>query len=59
MKILVCGSRTFGDYKRLESILSNLVSSGGIISGGANGADKLAEVYAGSTTDDNVIHIWY
>ena len=45
MKIAVIGSRSFSDFKLLEKVLSthNITE---IISGGARGADSLAEQYA-------------
>lgn len=50
MKILVAGSRTFTDRTLLELELGKyLHRSPTIISGGAKGADTLAEAYAGST----------
>lgn len=45
MKTAVIGSRGFKDYKLLERTLSGFQISE-IISGGAIGADKLAELYA-------------
>jgi len=47
MKIGVVGSRTFDDYKLLTDTLESLVDDiEVIVSGGANGADKLAAKYA-------------
>jgi hypothetical protein len=46
MKVLVCGSRYFNDYDRLEAVLSNISGISEIIHGGANGADLLGERYA-------------
>jgi predicted Rossmann fold nucleotide-binding protein DprA/Smf involved in DNA uptake len=49
MSLSVVGTRTFDDYELLKKTLSNLDiidSVKEIISGGAKGADKLAEVYA-------------
>ena len=47
MKIGVVGSRTFDDYKLLTDTLEALVDNiEVIVSGGANGADKLAAKYA-------------
>ena len=46
MKIAVIGSRGFEDYIRLEEVLNELNQIECIISGGAKGADRLAEVYA-------------
>lgn len=45
MKIAVVGSRSFTDYSKLVNVL-NGVSPSLIISGGADGADQLAERYA-------------
>jgi len=49
MNLAVVGSRTFNDYHILKSTLDPLVESFGIttiVSGGAKGADTLAEKYA-------------
>lgn len=49
MKVLVVGSRNFNDYSLLKSTLDNLLVNATnieIISGGARGADTLAEKYA-------------
>jgi hypothetical protein len=45
MKIAVIGSRNFNDYNRLKRIL-DLYPISTIVSGGASGADSLAEKYA-------------
>jgi len=45
MKVAVVGSRSFRDYELMKYKLSNL-SIAEIVSGGAMGADKLAERYA-------------
>jgi hypothetical protein len=49
MNVIIAGSRTFNDYpllkKKLDSILKNQKDIT-IISGTANGADKLGEIYA-------------
>ena len=45
MKVAIVGSRTFNDYTLLNSILDK-IDINLIISGGARGADKLAERYA-------------
>lgn len=45
MRVAVVGSRTFGDYKLMCEVLDNMNISE-IVSGGARGADKLAERYA-------------
>jgi predicted Rossmann fold nucleotide-binding protein DprA/Smf involved in DNA uptake len=44
--IAVIGSRNFSDYKLLESTLAVLPEITKIVSGGAKGADSLAEIYA-------------
>ena len=46
MKIAVIGSRDFTNYQLLKKHLNNYQSIDTIISGGAKGADKLAEKYA-------------
>ena len=47
MKLAVVGSRTFDDYKKLERHLDGLDGPITlIVSGGARGADSLAERYA-------------
>ena len=47
MKTAIVGTRTADDYEALKSILENLIPKPTeIISGGASGADKLAERYA-------------
>jgi hypothetical protein len=47
MKIAVIGSRTFSDYSLLKNTLNDFTNPiDEIISGGAEGADKLAEIYA-------------
>jgi hypothetical protein len=45
MKVAVIGSRSFNDYQKLKDTLSKLDITL-IVSGGANGADKLGEQYA-------------
>ena len=48
MKIAVVGSRTFSDYTHMCDVLAPLCPPGTIIvSGGASGADRLAERFAG------------
>jgi hypothetical protein len=54
MKIVVAGSRNFDDYQRLKSVLNELIGDTQkenieIVSGTANGADKLGEKYASET----------
>lgn len=49
MKLLIAGSRTFDDYPYLKWVIDPLIIEHKIteiISGGAKGADKLAEKYA-------------
>ena len=51
MRVLVCGSRHLKDYKVLKETLDELMPLPGfldyfIISGGARGADSMAEDYA-------------
>lgn len=48
MKVAVIGSRGFSDYSKLEKDLERLEGVQLIISGGAKGADQLAEKYAES-----------
>ena len=48
-KIAVVGSRDFDDYTLFESVMDDFLRDKGqvlFVSGGANGADKLAEEYA-------------
>lgn len=46
MNIAVVGSRNFRDYTFLSKILSKVSNITSIVSGGADGADSLAEQYA-------------
>lgn len=51
MNIAVIGSRTFDNYRKMELFLDSLIRERGftditIVSGGARGADTLAEKYA-------------
>lgn len=51
MKLAIVGSRTFTNYAYLEEAIYTLVMSSGfviteIVSGGARGADSLAETFA-------------
>jgi len=46
MKTAVIGSRTFIDYEKLVSCLEKIHDISEIITGGAKGADTLAEKYA-------------
>ena len=46
-KVIIAGSRSFNDYTLLKETLDNLLNKPFIIvSGGAKGADTLAELYA-------------
>lgn len=45
MKLGVIGSRDFNDYDLLKLKLDNITDLTEIVSGGATGADKLAEFY--------------
>lgn len=47
MKIAVIGSRSFDDYPKMKKVLDSLKDKiTGIVSGGAKGADSLAEKWA-------------
>lgn len=49
MKVIIAGGRDFDDYEVLSSYCDQVLSSVGkveIVSGGARGADRLAEIYA-------------
>jgi hypothetical protein len=49
MRVLVCGGRQFGDRDMLRAALDRLSKDRGfslVISGGARGADTLAEEWA-------------
>jgi hypothetical protein len=56
MKLAVVGSRNFKDYKLLKTKLDELENIELIISGGANGADSLAEKYADEKGIKKSIH---
>jgi hypothetical protein len=43
MKIVVCGSRSWSDYGAIHARLAQLAAGSVVISGGAPGADRLAE----------------
>lgn len=46
-KVIIAGSRTFNDYELLKSVCNKLIHERiEIVSGTANGADKLGERYA-------------
>ena len=53
-KVAVIGSRTFNDYFRLKEKLDQF-DIGLIVSGGAKGADKLAELCAKNHTIETLI----
>ena len=51
MKIIIAGLRNFTDYNLLKTTINNLLDKSNItitevVSGGANGVDKLGEQYA-------------
>jgi len=48
IRVIICGTRTFDDYDLLKITIDHLYQNKEIIiiSGGANGADKLGERYA-------------
>ena len=51
MKVAIVGSRSFSDYKIFSNFMEDLIENKNlvieeIISGGAKGADSLAEIYA-------------
>jgi len=49
MKVLICGGRDFDDYDMMANLLSELRAKHPqleIVSGGARGADSLADYYA-------------
>jgi hypothetical protein len=59
MKLAIVGSRTFNDYQLLEStILQNfdIASITYVVSGGANGADKLGELFAKKHNIETIIY---
>ena len=46
MKVGIVGSRSFNDYELLKNWIDKICSATEIVSGGAYGADKLAEKFA-------------
>jgi len=56
MKIGVIGSRSYDDYEELKKVLDSFDNITLIISGGANGADKLGEKYADDNNIEKLIH---
>jgi aconitase A len=55
MKVAVVGSRNFTDYALMKKVLDN-ISIDTIVSGGALGADSLAEQYAKERGIEIIIH---
>jgi len=55
LKIAVVGSRGFNDYDYMTSILNNIEDITLIVSGGAPGADRLAEMYADQNNINKLI----
>ncbi|MGK6352242.1 DUF2493 domain-containing protein [Parapedobacter sp. DT-150] len=55
MKTAIIGSRTFTDYEFLKEKLQHIEGITQIISGGAMGADRLAERYAAEYGIDIVL----
>lgn len=56
MNVGVIGSRTFNDYDLMVKVLNKLKITK-IISGGANGADKLSEKYAKDNNIEIIVFI--
>jgi hypothetical protein len=58
MNIAVVGSRDLVDYKIVEDVLFSTVNPEGdvIVSGGAKGADQLAEHFANENSIPKIIH---
>lgn len=57
MKIAVVGSRSFSDYELMKRELDKIPQKGlTIVSGGAKGADSLAEKYASENNLKLVVH---
>ncbi len=56
MKIAVIGSRNFADYELLKKTLSEITGITKVISGGAKGADSLAEQWAKENQIETVIY---
>ncbi len=55
-RVGVVGSRDFKDYSQMESVLSEIEISL-IVSGGARGADSLAELYASENSIPFTVYI--
>jgi hypothetical protein len=57
MKILICGSRDWTDYKKIENeILNQNINNLVLITGGARGADNIAESIAKKLNIENKIY---
>lgn len=56
MKVAVVGSRGFDDYEKLKQTLDQIPSIMRIISGGAKGADSLAEQWAKEKGIETVVY---
>ena len=56
MKIAVIGSRSFADYELLKKTLNEITGITKVISGGAKGADSLAEQWAKEYQIETVIY---
>jgi predicted Rossmann fold nucleotide-binding protein DprA/Smf involved in DNA uptake len=56
MKIAVIGSRDFADYAKLSQVLNEQPGVTKIISGGAKGADSLAEQWAKEKGIETVVY---
>ena len=56
MKVAVVGSRSFNDYGKLKQMLDETPGITGIISGGAKGADSLAEQWAREKGIETVVY---
>ena len=56
-KVAVVGSRTFNDYDLLKDELESLERIDVIVSGGAKGADSLAQQYADEKNIETKIHL--
>lgn len=59
MRVLVCGGRDYRDHDKVNAVLDKLHSEAGIftvIQGGAKGADRLADIWAGM---NNVLRVQF
>ena len=60
MNIGIVGSRTFNNFKLFEDKLNEIIKNydiSNIVSGGAYGADKLAEIYSKKYNYNIIIHL--